>query len=153
VQKIGFDAAALLSRMMNGERVPNANYFTEPGPVIVRQSSDVIAVPDPRVAKAIRFVRENACRGVDVTAVARAAGMSRRDLEKKFAYWLGRSPLEEIQETRFRRVRQLLLETELLLPQIAELAGFEYQEYMVRFFKKRTGLSPGQYRRRNRFGA
>lgn len=153
VQKLGFEAAALLSRMMNGERVPNANYITEPGPVIVRQSSDVIAVPDPRVAKAIRFVRENACRGVDVASVARAAGMSRRDLEKKFAHWLGRSPLEEIQETRFRRVRQLLLETDLLLPQIAELAGFEYHEYMVRFFKKRAGLSPGQYRRRNRFGA
>jgi transcriptional regulator GlxA family with amidase domain len=79
--------------------------------------------------------------------------MSRRTLEKQFAHLIGRSPLEEIQEIRFRRVRQLLLETDYVLPRIAELAGFEYQEYMVRFFKKRTGLSPGQYRRKKRFGA
>jgi LacI family transcriptional regulator len=151
VQKLGFEAASLLARMMGGEKVANANYFIEPGQVIVRQSSDVVAVADAGVAKAIRFVRENACRGLNVTEVARAAGMSRRALEKKFAHLLGRSPLEEIQEIRFRRVRQLLLETDLLLPQIAELAGFEYQEYMVRFFKKRTGLSPGQYRRKRRF--
>ena len=151
VQKLGFEAAALLARMMGGEKVANANYFIEPGQVIVRQSSDVVAVADAGVAKAIRFVRENACRGLNVTEVARAAGMSRRALEKKFAHLLGRSPLEEIQEIRFRRVRQLLLETDFLLPQIAELSGFEYQEYMVRFFKKRTGLSPGQYRRKGRF--
>ena len=151
VQKLGFEAAAMLTRMMGGEKIANGNYFIEPGQVVVRQSSDVVAVPDARVAKAIRFVRENACRGLNVTEVARAAGMSRRALEKKFAHLVGRSPLEEIQEIRFRRVRQLLLETDYVLPQIAELAGFEYQEYMVRFFKKRTGLSPGQYRRKKRF--
>jgi LacI family transcriptional regulator len=120
---------------------------------VVRQSSDVLATGDPRVTKAIRFIRENACKDVDVDAVARASGMSRRALEKKFARFINRTPLEEIQEMRFRRVRQLLLETDFVLPQIAELAGFQYQEYLVRFFKKRTGLTPGVFRRTMRFAA
>lgn len=153
VDKLGFEAAALLDKMMRGRPVECRNYFIDPGHVVTRQSSDVIAVGDPRLAKAIRFVRENACQGADVNAVARAAGMSRRALEKKFTQLINRTPLEEIQEMRFRRIRQLLLETDYVLPQIAEMAGFQYQEYLVRFFKKRTGMTPGQFRRKMRFDA
>lgn len=152
-QKLGFEAAVMLDKMIHGKRVENRNYFFEPGQVVVRQSSDVLALADQRVAKAIRFIRENACKEVNVDAVARASGMSRRGLEKKFQQLINRTPLEEIQEMRFRRVRQLLLETDYVLPQIAEIAGFQYQEYLVRFFKKRTGLTPGVFRRKMRFDA
>lgn len=152
VQRLGFEAAAMLDRMLRGEKVAAKNYFFEPGHMIVRQSSDVVALDDPRMSRAVRHIREKACTGVDVAAVAKVAGMSRRSLEKKFTAAFGRTPLEEIQEVRLRRVRQLLLETDLRLPEIAEMAGFQYQEYMVRFFKQRTGLAPGQFRRQSRFG-
>lgn len=153
VQQLGYEAAALLGQMIRGEKIAKGNYYFEPGQVIARQSSDVVAVKDPCVARAVRFVREHAGQGLDVSAVARAAGVSRRVLEKKFSEQIGRTPHEEIQEMRFRRVRQLLLETDYVLPQIAELAGFQYQEYLVRFFKQRTGLTPGQFRRKKRFVA
>lgn len=153
VQRLGYEAASMLDQMMRGRKLARQNYYFEPGHVVVRQSSDVLAVGDERLAKSIRFVRENACKGIDVNAIARAAGMSRRALEKKFSEQIGRTPLEEMQEIRFRRVRQLLLETDYVLPQIAELAGFQYQEYLVRFFKKRTGMTPGEFRRKKRFGS
>jgi LacI family transcriptional regulator len=153
VQKLGFEAAAMLGRMMAGKAVPRANHFIEPGQVVTRQSSDVIAVDDPRLVKAIQFIRENACKPVGIDDVSGAAGMSRRSLEKNFAKVIGRSPLEEVQEIRFRRVQQLLLETDYILPRVAEAAGFEYTEYLVRFFKKRSGVTPGQYRRKMRFTA
>ena len=153
VQRIGFEAAAMLDRMMRRQKVETKNYFFEPGQVIVRQSSDVMAVSDERIAKAVRYIRENACAGVDVNAVARAAGLSRRALEKKLLAAIGRTPLEEIQEIRLRKVRQLLLETDYTLSRVAEMSGFQYQEYLVRFFKKRTGLTPGQFRRQTRFGS
>jgi LacI family transcriptional regulator len=151
VQKLGFEAAATLDRMMGGEKTARKNYFIEPGQVMARQSSDVIAVSDERIIRALKFVREKALTGIGVSDVARAAGMSRRDLEKKFARDIGRTPLEEINEVRFRRVRELLLETDYVLPRIAEAAGFQYTEYLVRFFKKRSGMTPGQYRRATRF--
>jgi LacI family transcriptional regulator len=151
VRKIGFEAAALLDRLMTGQRVDPSNFFFEPGEVVTRQSSDIISVSDPRLANAIKFVRQNACNGVDVDAVARAAGMSRRLLEQKFAEVIGRTPLEEIHVSQLRRVKQLLLETDYPLSQIAELSGFNYQEYLVRFFKRYTGTTPGKYRLQNRF--
>jgi LacI family transcriptional regulator len=151
--KLGFEAATLLSKMMRGEKVATRNYFVEPGQVVARQSSDVLAAADPSVAKAIRFIRDHACDGIGVDAVAQQSGMSRDKLERRFRQFINRTPLEEIQEMRLRRVKQLLLETDYVLPQIAEMAGFEYQEYMVRFFKKRTGLTPGVFRRKRRFVA
>jgi LacI family transcriptional regulator len=151
VQRLGYEAAAMLDLMMSGKKIPIKNYFIEPNYVVPRQSSDVIAVDDKQLVKAIQFVRENACSGINVDDVSRAAGMSRRILEKKFARILGRAPLEEIQEVRYQRVRQLLLETNHVLPRIAELTGFQYTEYLVRFFKKRSGMTPALYRRTNRF--
>ncbi|MDD5199150.1 MAG: DNA-binding transcriptional regulator [Terrimicrobiaceae bacterium] len=153
VQSVGFRAAELLDRMMRGKKVAPKNHFTEPGEVVVRQSSDSVAVNDENLGKAIRFVRENACKIAGVEDVARASGLSRRALEKKFAEKLGRSPLEEIHLGRFRRMKQLLLETDYTLPRIAELTGFQYQEYLIRFFRKRSGMTPGAFRRKTRFKA
>ncbi len=147
-QKLGYEAAALLDRMMRGGKVPAANYFFEPGEVVVRQSSDVIAVKDAQVSKAIGFIRENACREIDGALIARASGLSRRALEKKFRALTGHTPMEQVHEIRLRRVKQLLVETDYTLPVVAEQCGFEYHEYMCRFFKKQTGSSPGEYRRR-----
>ncbi len=147
VQKLGFEAAAALDRMMSGQKVRPENYFTEPGNVISRQSSDTLMVSDPRLAKAVRFVRQSAGQAMNVDDVAHASGMSRRALEKQFLAVIGRTPLQEIQEMRYRRVRQLLLETEYTLPRIAEMAGIQYHEYLVRFFKKKSGFTPGEFRR------
>lgn len=151
VHRLGFEAAKTLDRMMKGEEVAANNYFVEPGHVVVRRSSDVLAIEDERISKAIRFIRDHACENIDVESVAQTAGLSRRSLETKFRQMIKRSPLEEIQEGRYRRVRQLLLETDFVLADVAEMSGFQYQEYLVRFFKKRTGMTPGQFRRKMRF--
>ncbi|MFN0125910.1 MAG: XylR family transcriptional regulator [Verrucomicrobiales bacterium] len=147
-QRLGFEAAALLDRMMRGEQLPPANHFFEPGEVVIRQSSDVVAAKDPNVSKAVRFIRENACLEIDGRAIARAAGQSRRALEKKFRQVTGRTPMEEVHDIRLRRIKQLLAETDYILPHVAEQSGFAYHEYMSRFFKKHTGMTPGEYRRR-----
>ena len=57
--------------------------------------------------------------------------------------------MEQVQEIRLRRVKQLLTETDYTLPNVAEQSGFEYHEYMCRFFKKHTGMTPGEYRKRH----
>ncbi|MDB6154040.1 MAG: LacI family transcriptional regulator, partial [Chthoniobacteraceae bacterium] len=111
-QKLGFEAASLLDRMMRGEKIEASNYFFEPGDVVTRQSSDVFAVKDPNVSKAARFIRENACHNIDSMAIARAAGQSRRSLEKKFRACTGRTPMKEVHEIRLRRIKQLLAETD-----------------------------------------
>ena len=147
-RKLGFEAAALLARLMRGKKVAVTNYFFEPGEVVTRQSSDVIAVNDVNVSKAMCFIRENACREIDCGDIARAAGQSRRALEKKFRAYTGRALMAEVHAIRLRRIKQLLTETDSILSEVAERCGFTYHEYMSRFFKKHTGMPPGKYRRK-----
>jgi LacI family transcriptional regulator len=76
--------------------------------------------------------------------------MARRTLERRFKALLGRSPAEEIRRTKIERVRQLLGETDMLIPDIADACGFKYVEHMIPVFKKYLGCTPLRYRNRAR---
>ncbi len=102
------------------------------------------------MARACRFIRENACDGIDVGDVVRRAALSRRQLERRFRIALQRTPREEITAVQVDRVRQLLAETDMPLEQLAPLAGYDYKESLSAIFKRETGETPGQFRRQAR---
>ncbi|EIP99176.1 transcriptional regulator containing an amidase domain and an AraC-type DNA-binding HTH domain [Opitutaceae bacterium TAV1] len=112
-----------------------------------RQSSDVLAITDPALRAAIGYVRQHAGEPLQVDDLARHAGVSRRTLEQKFAQTLERSPAEYIRDTHLGRARELLRETTLPIPQVADASGFSSPEYMAQLFRARLGVSPLRYRR------
>jgi LacI family transcriptional regulator, galactose operon repressor len=149
-ERIGYEAAALLDRMMSGEKPPRTPIFVEPVGVVTRRSTEVLAVEDRHVATAMRFIREHACEGIDVSDVLKAVPLSRSTLERRFARALGCSPKDEILRVRLERAKQLLAETELSLAIIAEKVGIEHSEYLNVIFKKRMRMTPGQFRAQSR---
>jgi LacI family transcriptional regulator len=146
-ERIGYEAAALLDRLMAGGRPPRDEWLIPPLGVATRQSTDVLAVDDPDFAAAVRYIRQHACRGTSVDEVLKHVLMSRTILERKFRKYLGHSPQAEIRAVQLRRVKQLLAETSLPLERIAPLAGYKHPEYMSIAFKRATGQTPGDYRR------
>jgi LacI family transcriptional regulator len=147
-ERIGYEAAALLDRLMAGEKPPRGEWRIEPLGVTTRQSTDVLAIDDIHVAAAVRYIREHACHGATVRDVLAHVPLSRTILERRFRKYLGRSPQAEIRAVQLKRVQQLLAETDLRLDRIAELAGYDHPEYMSVVFKRQTGQTPGEYRRR-----
>ena len=145
--RTGYEAAALLDQMMAGQHVPPEAHLIPPLGIETRQSTDVLAIDDPDIAAALRFIREQACSGIQVGDVLRQVPLSRRMLESRFRRRLGRTPHEEITRLRIDRVKQLLAETDLSLAEIAGRAGFEHVEYLSVAFKREVGLTPGGYRR------
>ena len=145
-EQIGFEAARLLDQMMSGKPAPAGEIVILPKGVSVRRSSDVLAIEDRQVARALGVIREHACAGLDVPALLRAVPLSRSSLERRFNELLGRSPNAEILRVKLERARQLLMDSDLPLNVIAEKAGFESQEYLSRIFKKKFSLTPGQFR-------
>ena len=131
---------------MSGRRVGGETHLIPPQGIATRQSTDVLAMDDRHVARAVRFIRERACSGIAVADVLRAVPQARRLLERRFKKLLGRTPHEEIIRVQINRVKQLLTETALTLEAIAELAGFAHVEYLSVVFKQKTGLPPGKYR-------
>ncbi|RYX86434.1 DNA-binding transcriptional regulator [bacterium] len=150
-ERLGFEAAVLLTRLMNSTSQQRAEaraekIFIAPKGVVARQSSEVWAIDDPVFSKAIRFIREHACDKITVDDVLAHVLTSRSTLERSIRQHLGHSPQAEIRLVRLKRVKQLLEETSLSLPRIAEIAGFEHPEYMMAQFKKLVGQTPSQWR-------
>jgi LacI family transcriptional regulator len=148
--RTGYLAAEMLDKMLTGEDTSPASQWVKPMGVVTRQSTDVLAIDDPDVARAARFIREHACDGIHVPDVLALAPLSRRVLESRFKKLLGRTPHEEIQRVQLRRVEQLLKETDLSLSAIADRAGFAHTEYLSVVFKQKLGMPPSEYRAANR---
>jgi LacI family transcriptional regulator len=149
-EKMGFEAARLLAQLMTGRRPPQAPILLSPIRVAVRQSSDVLAIADREIAQVLRFIRENACRTINVKHILRAIPISRRTMEQRFRAILGRTPLEVIRQTQIDRAKQLLTDTDLPMPAVAQAAGFRTSARLSRVFRQGLDLRPTDYRRRSR---
>lgn len=148
--RTGFEAARLLDRMMSGRKVKPQAHLIAPLGIETRQSTDVLAVDDPEVAAAVRFIREHYQEAIQVRDILDHVALSRRILESRFRRSLGRTPHEEIQRLRIARVQELLRQTDLSVALIARRTGFQHAEYMTVAFRRATGTAPTEYRRRHR---
>ncbi len=149
-RRTGYEAAALLDSLMEGAKSRGETHLIAPLGVATRQSTDVLAIEDPHVSRAVRFIRERACDGINVQDVLRAVPQSRRLLEARFRKLLGRTPHEEILRVQLQRVKQLLTETDLTIEAIAERTGFAHTEYLSVVFRREVGTPPGRFREQNR---
>jgi len=149
-QHIGYQAAALLDRMMAGAAPAALQIRTPPGAVVVRESSDLLATEDQSVVAAVRFIRAHACDRIKVADVARSAGLSPSALEARLRRTIGRTVYQEIQRVQIDAVRELLAETDLPLKQIARRCGFKYTQYLSRVFRQATGRTLTEYRKQMR---
>jgi LacI family transcriptional regulator len=146
----GYEAAALLARVMADKPVKSNFILTRPVRVVSRPSTDLIAIHDPHIVKAIRFIREKNNRIIQVHDVVTAAGVSRRILQDRFKQLLGRSVLAEIHQTRTQYICRMLADTDLSMAAIATAIGYDTDSHLSRFFVRNTGMTPTEYRRLHR---
>lgn len=145
-EQTGYEAAGLLDRLMNGEPPPSEPILVPPLGIVVRQSSDIVAVEDQEIADVLQFIRMNAGKGLSVQDVLRQFPISRRALDERMKSAVGRTTRSEIVRVQLERVKELLTNTDLSLGQIASRAGFQYPQYMAELFKQRFGVTPGAFR-------
>lgn len=144
--KVGYAAAEYLDRMMRGESVPLAPVLLEPKGLVARRSSDMLAIDDPDLREAIRFIRDHACEGIRVPDVVKHVAMSRSVFERRFRQFLGRTPKAEMLRVQLGRAKQLLVETDLQMAEIARRTGFASDKYFSDAFWHQTGQRPTTYR-------
>ncbi len=105
----GHEAAALLDRLMRGRRPPRRPIEIKPLGIISRQSTDVLAINDDEVVRAIRFIQAQATRRIHVDDVFQEVPVSRRMLELQFRRYLACSPAQHIRQVRLEKAKQLLI--------------------------------------------
>ena len=148
-ERIGYEAARLLDRMMSKEDVPKEPLWLPPLDVITRQSTDTMAIRDATVLAALTFIRHFATQNISVSKVVQEIGCGRRELERRFRALLGRSVLDEIRLVRVKRAEEILSNTDLSMPAVAAQAGFSNAQRFAVVFRQLTGASPTAYRRRS----
>jgi LacI family transcriptional regulator len=140
----------LLASAMRGKKVPVALHEIPPLGVAARQSTDLAAVGDLKIAAVVRTMREQAARGANVADVLRSMPMARTALERRFKAAVGTTPHAYLRKVRIERVQQLLVGTSLSVAEIAASTGFEYAEYLSAMFRRECGVTPREYRARHR---
>lgn len=83
---------------------------------------------------------------VDLSKLAKHLGMSYSNFRRSFTKHFGNTPDKFHQDARVARIKQFLIETELPLKEIAEKLHYSNEFYMMRVFKRRTGLTPTHWR-------
>jgi LacI family transcriptional regulator len=150
-ERAGFESAQALDKLMHRRNGAPSQIIVQATHIVARRSTDVVAVNDEPVAKAMRFIRDHARESLAVDEVARAAGLSRRVLERRFRRELNSSILAEIRRVRTDQIGRLLVETHLPVSDIAESLGFADPQHFARYFRSGKQLTPLAYRKR--FGA
>lgn len=100
------------------------------------------------VQKALMKMQSELESGVNAEALARELNVSYSSFRHTFQQHTGSSPHQYLLELRLVRARNLLTQTTLSVKEIAQQAGFEDEHYFCRFFKMKTGFTPGQWRLR-----
>ena len=147
-REIGYRAAALLDRLMAGKRPPKRDVLVPPEGVHARESTDILAIDDPEVAVAVRYIDHHATEAITVDMVVQHLPVSRRWLEYRFKEHLGCTPHEYLCRARVRQAKSLLSSRQKLkMHQVAAACGFTDTRHLRSVFERLTGMTPGEYHR------
>ena len=147
LEEQGYQGAALLDRLMRGEKRPRTPQRIPPARIVTRKSSDITAVAHDGVARALQFIGAQFAAEISVDDVARTAGMSRRGLHQAFLDHLDRTPGEAIRAFRIEAAKKLLAESELKVDAVAHQCGYPNVNSFFVAFKKTAGQPPAEYRK------
>jgi LacI family transcriptional regulator len=146
-EQVGYRGAKLLGRLMDGRTAPATPLVVPPVGIVVRRSSDMLAIDHPEVAAALSFIWQHYHRRIGVADVVRAAGSSRSGLYRAFEQCVGRTVREELERKRIEHARLLLLTSAVKVHSIARACGYASGEQFCRAFVRVTGTTPSEFRR------
>lgn len=142
-----YEGAALLEKLMDGGAAPKRPKRIPPKGLIVRQSSDMLAIEHLDVAKALRFIWEHfGDPQLGVENVVEATGLSKTGLNYAFQRYLKRSIGAEIRRFRLEKAMMLLRSTTGNVAMIAMECGYSSDKHLRNSILRATGSSPSKWR-------
>ncbi len=115
--------------------------------VASRQSTDMVAVDDALVRRAIIYIRDHLHEGMNIKILISAIGVSRTTLETRFKRMLGRRPAEEVRRQRLLRACEMLASGELTVGEIGRRVGFNSAQLFSESFRRYKKMTPLTYRK------
>ena len=98
--------------------------------------------------KSVAYIREHFTEDIDKSSLAAMEGLGASQYHSIFKKTMGKTPAAYITSLRMRKARELLLDPELPITDIAEQCGYDDALYFSRVFRRVVGVSPSEYRKR-----
>jgi len=148
--RAGYVAAELLDRLLKGEAPPTDPIMVPPADLVPRQSTDVYAVADKTVGRAMRYIAEHCGEPISVGDVVKHVGCDRQKLEKQFRKAGLHSINVEIVALRIELTKRLLIGSDEPIEDIAAKAGFGTAQHMRHVFRHKLKTTPTDFREKHR---
>ena len=143
----GYGGAKLLNRLMDGGKPPQAPVLIPPKGIVIRKSTETIAVTDSIVRSALTYIDTHLASSFGIAQIADELGVSAISLHRLFKKHLGRRVGDEIRRARIAKAKILLQTSNLKISGIARKTGFCNLAHFTRTFKQSCGMTPSAYRR------
>ena len=146
-EQAGYDAAQALENAMR--KVKSTPFLIKvlATHLVARRSTDVVAVDDPHLAKALGFIRDHARASFSVNDVARQSGVSRRVLEGKLPPDHRQFNPAPYPRDPNGEIARLLVETNWPVSKIAETLGYGDVQHFARYFQSGKKTTPLAFRK------
>ena len=110
-----------------------------------------IGVRHPKLSQVIRMMEQNLEEPISPSILAQEVGMSTRQLERLFRRYLNRSPKRYYMELRLQKARNLLMQTDMSVINVALACGFASPSHFSKCYRAHYDTTP--YRERGTQGA
>ena len=149
-RQMGFEAAAILDRLMGGQPAPKHDLLIPPDGVVPRRSTDTLAVDDPHVNAAVHYMQDHLGEAFGIERVMKQVTISRRRLHDLFAQRLNYTPYGYLCHLRVQRAKVLLaVPGPFKLRTVALACGFSSAARFRLVFQRFTDMTPHEYHRRH----
>jgi AraC-like DNA-binding protein len=105
-------------------------------------------LPYSQISQAVDYIRAHHREKITVEQLAQRAGLSSRQLHRKFREVFGMSVQEFLAKTRIQTASDALMGTSQSIAEIAQEFGFCDQSAFTQQFRKHTGMTPLKFRKR-----
>ncbi|MEN6626677.1 MAG: substrate-binding domain-containing protein [Candidatus Sumerlaeia bacterium] len=148
-ETVGYRAAELLDRLLDGGQAPGQPILIQPGGVVQRESTSRLVLRHPRLQQAIQRIDERLAEPFAMEEIAESVGVSRNGLYNLFARELHQTPVEFVTRKRIECARDMLLDSGDSIGNVGRRCGMPVLSTFIRQFRAATGLTPGEWRRRH----
>ena len=101
-----------------------------------------------RLPRSVAYIREHFTEEIDKEALAAMDGLGGTQYHAIFKRVMGRTPAAYITLLRMMKARELLLDLDMPIGDVARECGYDDPLYFSRVFRRTVGVSPSEYRRR-----
>ena len=116
----------------------------------IHQAKPRVWTQDERMKRVLEYVHSHISDSINIEQLADVACITKPYFIRLFKHEFGFPPVQYINRKKVERAQLLLFTTDKTVKEVAFILGFSDQNYFIRLFRKLTGITPQEYRRKLR---